>query len=223
MNQHMVALRQTSRARYYKIYNNIPAVRIIGVGGGAAALLLCASLLSLSAVTSSKAASNETIAETAISLARPSIELLGLGLRFATPKGWTAEDYPQLNGVLLVGPAANDAPKTSWRTRILIEVAKPQLVKDLATLAATHSVSILGPGTEWREIARANKRHAQGFDYGWAESTQRRDPHALRDWRIVIRPKTGDQLIVITISCARAQWDIERKTMDAFIDQLQLL
>ena len=161
-------------------------------------------------------------AEPAI-LVRPSVTLTGLGLRFTTPIGWTAEDYPQLNGVLLLGPAANDAPKSSWRTRILVEIGKPQQGSDLSLLAANNAISILGPGTQRREVARKTMRHAQGFDYGWVESTQVREPHTLRDWRIVIKSKTSNDLIVITLSCARALWDIERVNFEAFIDQLKLM
>ena len=153
---------------------------------------------------------------------RPSIALLSLGLQFSTPAGWTAEDYPQLNGVLLLSPAANDAPKSSWRTRILVEIGKPQSASDLSSLAANNAVSILGPGTQWREVARRTVRHAQGFDYGRVETTQVREPHAIRDWRIVIKPKSSNELIVITLSCARALWDIERSGFEAFIDQLKL-
>ena len=218
----MVPIRETSRP-------NKPCILLVAVLMVAPAGLTTIGLTSISAAN---AASNETANRTnanqlnanqSVALTRPSIQLLNMGLRFTAPKGWTAEDYPQLNGVLLLSPAANDTPKTSWRTRILIEVAKPQATKDLAALAATNTVSILGPGTEWREVARKIKRHAQGFDYGWAESTQRRDPHALRDWRIVIKPKSGDELIVITMSTARALWDIERAGIETFIDQLKLL
>ena len=156
-------------------------------------------------------------------LVRPSVTLTGLGLRFTTPSGWTAEDYPQLNGVLLLGPAANDAPKSSWRTRILVEIGKPQQGSDLSLLAANNAISVLGPGTQQRQVARKTMRHAQGFDYGWVESTQVREPHTLRDWRIVIKSKTSNDLIVITLSCARALWDIERANFEAFIDQLKLM
>lgn len=171
----------------------------------------------------SKASASEAVVSESPNLARPSIQLLSLGLRFTTPKGWTAEDYPQLNGVLLLSPVANDALKSSWRTRILVEIGKPQLGGDLSLLASNNAISILGPGTQWREVARKTIRHAQGFDYGWVEATQVRDPHALRDWRIVFRPKTGSDLIIITLSCARPLWDIERSSFEAFIEQIKLL
>ena len=176
-------------------------------------LSLCASIKAAQLEPGSVESPNST---------RPSLALLGLGLRFTTPAGWTAEDYPQLNGVLLLSPAANDAPKTGWRTRILVEVGKPLIGSDLSLLAANNAVSILGPGTQWREVARKTIRHAQGFDYGWVEATQVREPHAIRDWRIVIKAKQGNELIVITLSCARALWDIERGGFEAFIDQLKL-
>ena len=213
----MVAMQTTSRA-----LNQLLLVLCLFAFGMPTLTNAQTNALTGSATSQSKAVPTESATAESAILVRPSVILTSLGLRFSTPNGWTAEDYPQLNGVLLLSPAANDAPKSSWRTRILVEVGKPQPGSDLSLLAANNAISILALGTQRREVARKTIRHAQGFDYGWVEATHVREPHALRDWRVVIRSKTGNDIIVITLSCARALWDIERAGFEAFIDQLKL-
>jgi hypothetical protein len=153
---------------------------------------------------------------------RPSLRLLGLGLRYATPKDWIAQDYPQLNGVLILAPDTKAG--IPWRSRILIELSKLALDESpLIDQMSKPKISVLTQGKEWREVKRGLKQHPNGFDYAWMEYTQERDGHRLREWRVLLRVKQSSQAILVTASSARPQWDLDRPAFEQLISSLNLM
>ncbi len=153
---------------------------------------------------------------------RPSLQLLGLGLRYTTPKEWIAQDYPQLNGVLMLAPETKT--KRLWRSRILIELSKTALDESpLLEQMSKPKMSVLTQGKEWREVKRGLRQHPNGFDYAWLEYTQERDGHRLREWRVLIRARQSSQAILVTASSERAQWDLDRPAFEQLIASLNLM
>jgi hypothetical protein len=166
-------------------------------------------------------------------LERPSVKLVLAGLSYIAPKSWTQEDYPQLNGVLILAPAQIDAsgakPKQKqdqtkskqWRSRILVELAKTndaqfdELALTEATIYATASKVPLP--SQHTVVSKNWINHPRGFSYAIAEIEVERQGERVREYRLVMNSAQTGQRIIVTASAQKAQWLVDKPVFDAFI------
>ncbi len=164
---------------------------------------------------------------------RPSVKLVMAGLSYSAPKSWSQEDYPQLNGVLILAPAQIDAAQAKnkqkpaqtqtkqWRSRILIELAKTndaqfdELALTEATIYATASKVPLP--SQHTVLSKNWIKHPRGFSYAIAEIEVERQGERVREYRLVMNSAQTGQRIIVTASAPKAQWLIDKPVFDAFI------
>ncbi len=182
------------------------------------------------------AASEPQNKESATLVERPSVKLLHAGISYLAPKTWTQEDYPQLNGVLILAPTQKDAvrrdaassakQKPKWRSRILVELAK---VNDpnFDQLALTEATTFPNAGkvpleTKHKVIARDWVKHPRGFSYAIAEIEFNRDGELIREYRVVMNSASPGQRILITASASHAQWLVDKSIFETFFSTIGL-
>jgi hypothetical protein len=164
---------------------------------------------------------------------RPSVKLVMAGLSYIAPKSWSQEDYPQLNGVLILAPAQIAAAQAKsiqkpaqtqakqWRSRILIELAKTndaqfdELALTEATIYATASKVPLP--SQHTVISKNWIQHPRGFSYAIAEIEVERQGERVREYRLVMNSAQTGQRIIVTASAQKAQWLVDKPVFDAFI------
>jgi hypothetical protein len=164
---------------------------------------------------------------------RPSVKLVMAGLSYIAPKSWSQEDYPQLNGVLILAPAQIAAAQAKsiqkpaqtqakqWRSRILIELAKTndaqfdELALTEATIYATASKVPLP--SQHTVISKNWIQHPRGFSYAIAEIEVERQGERVREYRLVMNSAQTGQRIIVTASAQKTQWLVDKPVFDAFI------
>jgi hypothetical protein len=164
---------------------------------------------------------------------RPSVKLVLAGLSYVAPKSWSQEDYPQLNGVLILAPAQIDASGAKskqkqdqtkakqWRSRILVELAKTndaqfdELALTEATIYATASKVPLPP--QHTVLSKNWVKHPRGFSYAIAEIEVERQGERVREYRLVMNSAQTGQRIIVTASAHKTQWLLDKSVFDAFI------
>ncbi len=108
---------------------------------------------------------------------RPSLRLFQAGFTYHLPAQWSAEDYPQLNAIILLGPQQSDTASRPrpWRGRIVLELVQPKL-RSWSTGKGPLLVNALSDKQlshmKWSPEAKLVKaqvaRHPGGFEYGLA-------------------------------------------------------
>jgi hypothetical protein len=145
-------------------------------------------------------------ASTSLSQSRPSIDLFSAGVRYSAPASWTLEDYPQLNGVLLLAPLPE---KGQWRTAILIELTQANnetvAIESLTQAAADPRVSVVKPPSpiqHWQPIMQSTRSFGQTEPLGWASFSTERNRIKIFEHRFVGNLKQAGRRLVIS-----ATWD----------------
>jgi hypothetical protein len=167
---------------------------------------------------------------------RPSVKLVLAGISYVAPKSWSQEDYPQLNGVLILAPAQIDAAKAKtkqnlgqsepkkWRSRILVELARTndaQFDQLALTEATTYLMASKVPlPLQYTVISRNWVTHPKGFGYAIAEIEVERQGERVREYRLVMNSGQQAQRIIVTASANKAQWNLDKAVFEAFISSL---
>jgi hypothetical protein len=167
---------------------------------------------------------------------RPSVKLVMAGVSYIPPSTWTQEDYPQLNGVLILAPTQIDAatskskqkqgkaPTAVWRSRILVELAKtndPQFDELALTDATTYATGSKVPLPSQHKVLNRNWiKHPRGFSYAMAEIEVERQGARVREYRLVMNSAQTGQRIIVTASAQKDQWQIDKSVFDGFIATL---
>jgi hypothetical protein len=186
----------------------------------------------------SPVSANEPAKQASETIERPSVKLVFAGLSYTAPKSWSQEDYPQLNGVLILAPAQIDADAAKskqnkgpskaklWRSRILVELAKTndvqfdELALTEATLYPNASKVPLPP--QHTVISKNWVNHPKGFSYAIAELEMERQGERVREYRLVMNSAQTGQRIIVTASAHKSQWLAEKPVFEAFIRSIGL-
>jgi hypothetical protein len=197
---------------------------------GLTRLIFSATIL-LGAVSPISASEQSKLAQETIE--RPSVKLVLAGLSYIAPNSWSSEDYPQLNGVLILAPTQIDAsgatskqkqgPTKSklWRSRILVELAKTndaqfdELALTEATTYPTASKVLLP--AQHTLISKNWIKHPKGYSYAIAEVEVERQGERVREYRVVMNSAQIGQRIIVTASAHKGQWSVDKTVFEAFI------
>lgn len=151
-------------------------------------------------------AAHTFVAAQDVSPQRPSLRLVFAGVAYTTPSQWTAEDLPQLNSVMLLGPAQVGSP---WRPRILLELVSLKKDKDLANQVEAPELSKQGIGKVkkimQRRLSQISDGHGKEISAPTFELSTERSQHQLHETRILVATREEGTGLLITASYLTSQ------------------
>jgi hypothetical protein len=163
------------------------------------------------AVLSTLTASAQQNAPISPATERASLKLARVGIIYAAPKGWSVEDVPQIDGVLMLAP---DTYK-KFRSRIVLQLDNPPSFAHIQP-----SIAKVQADNQYTEHRQELLRHPNGYALGVLEFSQTLGGISLRELRAVVQLGVTARM-QISVTGPKELWDENKAALEQLLASLR--